>query len=60
MTLEQLNIDDDITRAIKSFNYVVQQTTWSATPTSSNPDVNIEYSCTIKEKLGEKRKLRKL
>jgi len=37
---------------------VQQQMAWSATSTSSNPDINIEYSSAIKEKLIEKRKLR--
>jgi len=33
---------------------------WSATPTNSNSKIDIEYSLAIKEKLAEKRKLRKL
>jgi len=53
-----LKTDDDITGAIESFNYAIQQIAWSATPTSSNPD--IEYSPVTKEKLAEKRKFRKL
>jgi hypothetical protein len=50
--------DDDITRAVESVN-AVQQAAWNATAISNNSDINIEYSSTIKEKLG-KRKLRKL
>jgi hypothetical protein len=46
--------DDDITCAIESF--AVQQAAWSAMPTSNNPDINIEYSCAIQEKLTEKRR----
>jgi len=46
--------------AVESFNYAVQQADWSAMPTSSNPNINIEYSSTIKEKLTEKRKLCKI
>jgi hypothetical protein len=54
-----LKTDDEITRAVESFNNAVQQVAWSATPINSNLDINIEYSV-IKEKLAEKRKLRKL
>ncbi|KAH0945858.1 hypothetical protein HN011_009933 [Eciton burchellii] len=43
-----LKTDDDITRTVKSFNYAVQQTTWSATPIRKNPDINMEYSSAIK------------
>jgi hypothetical protein len=39
-----LKTDDDMTRAIENFNYTVQQTAWSAIPTSSKPNINIEYS----------------
>jgi len=51
--------------AVERFNEVaerhtVQQTAWSATLTSSNSEINIKYSQAIKEKLIEKRKLRKL
>ncbi|KAH0944800.1 hypothetical protein HN011_000913, partial [Eciton burchellii] len=38
---------DDITRAVKSFNYAVA---WSAMPTSSKLDINIECSSAMKEK----------
>ncbi|KAH0944795.1 hypothetical protein HN011_000907, partial [Eciton burchellii] len=43
-----LKTDDDITRAVESFNNAVQQAVWNATPTSSNPDINIE--CSIRNK----------
>jgi len=33
--------------------YTIQQAVWSVTPTS-NPDINIEYSFAIKEKLAQK------
>jgi hypothetical protein len=38
----------------------MQQVIWSATPMWINPDINTEYSFAIKDKLAEKRKLRKL
>jgi hypothetical protein len=47
--------DDDIKyRAVKSFNCGVQQTIWSAMPISSSPDINVEYTSAIKEKLTKK------
>jgi len=55
-----LIIDNDIIGAVESFNYAVQEATWNTRSISSNPDMNIEYSSAIKEKLAEKRKLRKL
>jgi hypothetical protein len=51
-----LKTDGDITRVVESFNNAVQHITWSATPASSNPDIDIEYS-SIKEERAEKRKL---
>jgi len=51
-----LKIDDDITCAAERFNHVVQQAAWSTTSTSSNSEINIEYSPAIKEKLAEKKK----
>jgi hypothetical protein len=45
---------------IENYNNAVQYAAWSATPTSSNLDIDIEYSCAIKEKLAERKKLRKL
>jgi len=54
-----LKIDDDITHAVKSFNYAIYQAAWTAMPTNSNPDIDIKYSSGIKEKLTEKRKFRK-
>jgi len=40
-----LKTDYDIICAVESFNYAVQQAIWKAMLTSSNPDSNIEYSC---------------
>jgi len=37
----------------KGFNHAVQQAAWSATPTSSNSEINIEYSPALKEKLWQ-------
>jgi len=49
-----------ITCAVECFNHAVQQVVWSATPTSSNSKIRIQYSLVIKEKIAKKRKLRKL
>jgi len=48
-------INDDITCTVEGFNRVAQQATWSATPISSNAEINIEYSPTIKEKSKQKK-----
>jgi len=49
-----LKTEDDITNAVERFNQTVQQVVWSATPTSSNSEIHIEYSPAIKEKIIEK------
>jgi len=54
-----LKTEDDIINAVERFNQTEQQAAWSATPTSSNFEIHIEYSSAIKEKIAEKRKLRK-
>jgi thioredoxin-related protein len=44
-------------KALTMLLLALYQTAWSATPVSSNSDINIEYLSAIKEKLAEKRKL---
>jgi len=46
-----------ITNAVEHFKQTVA---WSATLTRSNSEIHIKYSSAIKEKIAEKRKLRKL
>jgi len=53
-----LKIDDDITSAVESFNYTIQEATWNAT--TNNLDINIEYSSAVKEKLVKKEKFASL
>jgi len=36
------------------YTIAIQQAAWNVTPSSSNPDINIEYSSAIKEKLSKK------
>jgi len=38
----------------------MQQAAWSATPTSGNSEIHIEYLSANKEKIAEKRKFRKM
>jgi len=45
-----LKTDDDISYSIERFNYAVQQAAWSATPTSSNSEIYVEYSRQSKKK----------
>jgi len=54
-----LKTDDDITGAVERFSHTIQQIACT-TSTSSNSEINIEYSSAIKGKLAENRKLCKL
>jgi len=55
-----LKTENDIICTVKSFNHKVQQATWNTTPVCKNTNTSFEYSSAIKDKLAEKRKLRKL
>jgi len=55
-----LKTENDIISAVENFNHEVQQAAWNAIPVCKNTNTSFEYSFTIKDKLAEKRKLRKL
>jgi len=55
-----LKTENDIICAVESFNHEVQQAAWNAIPVCKSKNTSFEYSSAIKDKLAEKRKLRKL
>jgi len=55
-----LKTENDIICAVENFEHEVQQTAWNATPVCKSTNISFEYSSAIKDKLAEKRKLRKL
>jgi len=55
-----LKAENNILHAVESFNHEIQQAAWNAILVYKNPNMNFEGLSTIKDKLAEKRKLRKL
>lgn len=54
-----LKTEADIEKAVEHFNYIIQHAAWEATPPIPETNCLIKYSAFIKEKILEKRKLRK-
>ena len=55
-----LKTEEDIELAIEHFNKHIQDAAWISTPELDNQDTQINYPIEIKEKLKEKRRLRKI
>lgn len=53
-------IEDDITLAVEHFNECVQQAAWGSTSTKTEYTASLNCSPIIKNKINEKRKMRKL
>lgn len=55
-----LKTEDDLTEAVEHFNRCIQSAAWSSTPALRNGDTNKFVPLNIREKLAEKRRLRKV
>ena len=55
-----LKTEEDIEKAIEHFNEIIQDSAWLSTPKIHHQETLINYPIEIREKLKEKRRLRKI
>jgi len=55
----RLKSEEDIEIAVEGFNNLVQHAAWESTPLSEEKDAKLKFSHTVREKVAEKRRLKK-